>query len=219
MQRHTPDPWKQKHVFSLLAFSSSPACWYLEIGIERGFRVMESGPLLLAPSGGFQPRCICVQHCLWVCFSTLPGADPLASLWAECRYFITYVLNIHSDGSQIWFTKETWRDLAEKRPLVQTTWAMMSRALSGKENVGCCKSRGHSGWGGTKGWQLFWRLPLAFKPLTPFCLRQVSPRASKPTSNMAKTPLPLLLLHPISTTGRVIKFEPANKSKRGCCLV
>lgn len=47
MQRHTPDPCKHKHVFSPLAFSSSPACWYLEIRIERGFRVMESGPLSL----------------------------------------------------------------------------------------------------------------------------------------------------------------------------
>lgn len=83
----------------------------------------------------------------------------------------------------------------------QWWWA---EPLLGKEKVSCWKSRGHSGWGGTKGWQLFWRLPLAFKPLIHFCLRQVSPQASKLASDMAKSPLLLLLLHPSSSTGRVL---------------
>lgn len=180
MQRHTPDPCKHKHVVSSLAFSSSPACWYLEIRIERGFRVMESSPLLLVPPGGFQPRCICVQHCLWVHFSTLPGADPLAFLRAEMSLFhhicIKYSVMEVRFGSQ----KEHDGIWQRRDPLFEQREQWWEEPLLGKEKMSCCKSRGHSRWRSTKGWQVFWRLSLAFKLLIHFCLRQISPQASKP---------------------------------------
>lgn len=141
MQRHAPGPCKYKGDFQsvspLLALSLPlPHAGTWKPGQKGASGSWSPVPCYL-PLQGFLASMYLYPTLSSSCFF-LPSL--VLTLWCfyeqNFHYLITYVLNTRSGGNQIWFTEETWRGLAQKRPFVLTMPAGISRASEGEGERG-----------------------------------------------------------------------------------